>query len=340
MTTAWFTTTIKQERTILKSQKSLRAAGHGKSHRRMADYKNGADMNLSENVRTLSKELKVSMAEIARRTGQSPQNLSKKLNKETLTFEDFEHILKCLGVEMEVSFYLPGNQTLSGQANDNILREQMEILEMQLEVERKKSRYMTNLGFEFRTALDAINGGINLAKNHSNDAKKVEEYLNRILPAMSNLMKLVEDTPFNRELIGEKNEEAKAADIEKLKGKRILLVEDNELNRSLAKELLEDVGIQIVEAVDGVGAINRVIENESGYFDYILMDLQMPNMDGFGATKAIRTLADEKKASLPIIAMTARVTGEDRNAAREAGMNAYLEKPLDINKLVNKLKEL
>ena len=302
-------------------------------------------MNLSETVRNLSKEMNISMAEIARRTDQSPQNLSKKLNKGTLTFEDFERILKAIGVEMEVSFKLPGQESISGASNDDRLREQMEILELQLEVERKKTKYFTEMSYDIRTALDVISGGASLAKNHSKEAAKVEDYLNRTGPAIKEIARLLEDSPFNRE-IAITSEKPKASTNKKdskakqLINKRVLLVEDNELNRSLAKELIEEAGIKTEEAEDGAKAFTKILSKKGGYYDYVLMDLSMPNMDGFEATKAIRALADDAKSKIPIIAMTAKVNDEDKSKAKKVGMNSYLEKPLDMEKLIEVLEEI
>lgn len=113
-------------------------------------------------------------------------------------------------------------------------------------------------------------------------------------------------------------------------GKHFLLVEDNELNREIATELLSDVGAVVEIACDGAESIKRFSQSPLHYYDLILMDIQMPVMDGYTATRAIRALPRVDAASTPILAMTADVFQEDVTAAREAGMNGHLAKPLDI----------
>lgn len=113
-------------------------------------------------------------------------------------------------------------------------------------------------------------------------------------------------------------------------GKHFLLVEDNALNREIAIELLSDVGAVVETACDGAESIQCFSQSPLHYYDLILMDIQMPVMDGYAATRAIRALPREDAASIPILAMTADVFQEDVTAAKEAGMNGHLAKPLDI----------
>lgn len=120
--------------------------------------------------------------------------------------------------------------------------------------------------------------------------------------------------------------------------KRILLVEDNELNREIALEILKGSGFMVEEAVDGVEAVEKVRDAASGYFDLILMDIQMPNMDGYEAARCIRALPESDKANIPIIAMTANAFDEDRQNAFDAGMNDHIAKPIDM-KILNEALE-
>ena len=292
-------------------------------------------MNLPMTIRELSRELKVSLAEIARRTGQSPQNLSKKMNKETLSFDDFEQILKSLGVGMDVKFTLPGGDTVSAGGNDEVLRRQMKILEMQLEVERMKNRYFSDISFRYRTALETVSGGLGIARNHVEDTKKVSNCIDKVLPAVAELTRLIEDSPFNREagIAPEKPEAAIFSADARLAEKRILLVDDNDLNREIVRELLEDSGIVVEEAGNGQDSLDKIDSHPDGYYDMVLMDLIMPVMDGFTAAAEIRKREAGKDASLPIIAMTASVGGEERTKAAEAGMNGFIEKPLRLEQL-------
>lgn len=114
-------------------------------------------------------------------------------------------------------------------------------------------------------------------------------------------------------------------------GKRILLVEDNELNREIASTLLTEAGMEIDCAEDGIEAVNIINEAPEDKYDLVLMDIQMPRMDGYTATREIRTLANNRKANIPIVAMTANAFEEDRRKAFECGMNGHIVKPFDLN---------
>ncbi len=124
------------------------------------------------------------------------------------------------------------------------------------------------------------------------------------------------------------------------KGRRVLLVEDNELNREIAEELLLESGFEVETAEDGSVAVEKVKEAEAGYFDIVLMDVQMPVMDGYAATTAIRSLEDKERASVPIVAMTANAFDEDRRQAAACGMNAHIAKPINIPQLFEVLRTL
>lgn len=123
----------------------------------------------------------------------------------------------------------------------------------------------------------------------------------------------------------------------KFNGRRILLAEDNNLNAEIAIALLEEQGFIVEQAVDGQKCVKMLEEKEPHYYDVILMDIQMPVMDGFEATSAIRILKDQAKANIPIIAMTANAFDEDRQKAFDAGMNAHVAKPIDATALLSAL---
>ena len=121
-------------------------------------------------------------------------------------------------------------------------------------------------------------------------------------------------------------------------GKRVLLVEDNELNIEVASELLDVVGIQVEQALNGQVAVDRVLEKEPGYYDLIFMDIQMPVMNGYEAVKAIRSSKREDLRQIPIIAMTADAFADDIKKSEEAGMNGHIAKPIDIEKFEEALQ--
>ena len=122
-------------------------------------------------------------------------------------------------------------------------------------------------------------------------------------------------------------------------GKRILLVEDNELNREIAVEIIGSTGITIDTAINGLDAVHKVAQSEEGFYQIILMDIQMPIMDGYEATRQIRSLQRRDIAHMPIIAMTANAFSEDVTNAIKAGMNYHLAKPIDIGALMGILSK-
>lgn len=123
-------------------------------------------------------------------------------------------------------------------------------------------------------------------------------------------------------------------------GHKVLLVEDNELNCEIASGILKELGFEVTEADDGTKAVEIMQNATPGDFDLILMDIQMPIMDGYAATREIRKLKNKELASIPIVAMTANAFDEDKQAAYDAGMNGHISKPVNIKKLIKMLQEL
>lgn len=126
-------------------------------------------------------------------------------------------------------------------------------------------------------------------------------------------------------------------DVSRLKGMRILVAEDNELNREIAGELLHEMGFEVDFVEDGVKCVSVVQNLEPFNYDFILMDVQMPHMDGVEATRRIRNMTNPARASIPIIAMTANVFDEDRKKAYDAGMNGFTSKPIELDKLYREI---
>ena len=133
-----------------------------------------------------------------------------------------------------------------------------------------------------------------------------------------------------REEVYSSPEASAEAEHAKLRGRRILLAEDNDLNAEIAIELLGEKGLLIERAADGEECCTMLAQAPEGYYDLVLMDIQMPRMNGYEAAAKIRGMADVKKAGIPIIAMTANAFAEDRQAALDAGMNAHVAKPIDM----------
>ena len=124
------------------------------------------------------------------------------------------------------------------------------------------------------------------------------------------------------------------------RGRRVLLVEDNELNREIAVEILHEYGFLVDTAENGAIAVDKVQTSPADRYDLVLMDIQMPVMDGYTATRRIRALNDPARAAVPIVAMTANVFEEERKRAFDCGMNGFLSKPLVIEALLSALRDI
>lgn len=143
-------------------------------------------------------------------------------------------------------------------------------------------------------------------------------------------------------LLGDEEQEEEELPLDELEdmdltGRRLLLVEDNELNAEIAAEILEVTGITIEHAADGIQAVDRISQCEDGYYDIIFMDIQMPKMNGYDATRAIRAMDRNYCRQVPIVAMTANAFAEDVQAAKTVGMNEHIAKPLDLRILAKTL---
>ena len=138
----------------------------------------------------------------------------------------------------------------------------------------------------------------------------------------------------------EKHAETTVTGSKILEGRNILLAEDNDLNAEIAAAILERAGFHIERVEDGIQCVNRIEKMPAGTYDMILMDIQMPKMDGYKATQAIRRLPDRDKACIPIIAMTANAFEEDKREAFAAGMNGHIAKPIQVDKLLSTLAEV
>ena len=146
--------------------------------------------------------------------------------------------------------------------------------------------------------------------------------------------------PFMTDGAAQETPEASPAEHPDFTGKHILLAEDNQMNQMIAVAILEEVGFTVDIASDGVEAVEKMTSSPAGTYDVILMDIQMPKMDGYEAARQIRELEDPKKAGIPIVAVTANAFEEDRKVALAAGMNGHLAKPYDIPAIMETLSAL
>ena len=164
----------------------------------------------------------------------------------------------------------------------------------------------------------------------------------RILSKENEGTKIIVEFKFclaNQDMKQEENENL-SKDPYHFKEKRLMLVEDNELNREITEEVLKEAGFQVDSVENGKEAIKQLTAEPVGYYDLILMDIQMPVMDGYEATRQIRNLEDQKYAAIPIIALSANAFEEDKESSYMAGMNEHLAKPMDVNKLMKILKHV
>ena len=136
------------------------------------------------------------------------------------------------------------------------------------------------------------------------------------------------------------SDESSGKGSEILQGRKILLAEDNDLNAEIAEAILERAGLKVERAEDGIQCVNKIERMPAGTYDMILMDIQMPKMDGYKATQAIRHLPDKDKACIPIVAMTANAFEEDKREAIAAGMNGHIAKPIEVDKLLSMVAEI
>ena len=139
--------------------------------------------------------------------------------------------------------------------------------------------------------------------------------------------------------IVEKQKEPAIATNTKLEGVRILLTEDNELNAEIAKEILNSAGIQVDWVEDGSACLAKLEHAEASYYQLILMDIQMPKMNGYETAKRIRQMTDTQKAQIPIIAMTANAFSDDQKRALDVGMNGFITKPIDVDRMLKTIQQ-
>ena len=187
----------------------------------------------------------------------------------------------------------------------------------------------TGLGLSItKSIVDLMGGTIEVMTAPGSGTEMVIRLLLRIVEP--------EDMPAAEEASPDKTDISEAD----FTGRRILLVEDNLINMEIASMILTQAGFEVETAENGQIAVDMVRESEPGYYDAVLMDIQMPVMDGYEATRAIRALDNRELASVPILAMTANAFKEDEDAAMEAGMQAHIAKPIDIGDMLGKIRSV
>lgn len=243
----------------------------------------------------------------------------------------------------------PGLADVLGVTTDDLLREYTD--------EERPSRLSEVFGMshDIRTPLHIIIGCAAMAASCPEDRERLLRYLESIRISGEYLLRVLDSAMELASLddhslpggIFDLNSHLKEAAHTKIPGlmkdvpeydftgRHILIAEDMSVNQEIVKELLGGTGVGMEFAEDGQVCVQKLRDSEPGYYGLILMDISMPNMDGMEATRKIRRLSDVKKSRIPIVAMTANVYPRDRQAAQEAGMDDFIEKPVDIEKLLH-----
>lgn len=289
-------------------------------------------MNLSKIIKDSCKQLNVSLAELSRRVGQSPQNLGKKLNNETLSMHEFLEMLNALGVKFEYKITLPNEKDdfNTGNMLNDRYRERIAILVSEIELQKRNIEYLSRTNRDVRTNLNVISCSAEIASKNINDKEKVLANLEMIKNLDAQVCDLLNATVGIKgtSLVTEEDIKEQTKDIT-LKGKSALVVEDDALNREIISDLLLDRGINVDTAENGEEAINKIKIKTKGYYNFIIMDALMPVMDGYAASKAIR----EMDETAPIIGLSSNANEEDIHKALESGMTDYIVKPTSADKL-------
>lgn len=292
-------------------------------------------MKTSEIINNICSHLGIAKADLAKRMGLHPSSLYRKLSKESMTFEELQKCLDVLGVSVELQFGYPDGDILSSQTNHEQLIDRMDILEKKLEAAEKVDAFRKKAFRDLRTELNSAVGYAELCRRCGSRA---ESYLNKLSNVHGNMERTISYAL--GETLSDETDEVDSAKIDELKGKRILLVDDNELNREILEEVLTDHGLFVEKAQNGNEALSAVTEHAPGYFHFVLMDIEMPEMDGYEATLRIRNLPNRIRANTPIVAFTANAFPENRDRAFAVGMDGFLVKPVNISRLLSCLAKL
>lgn len=291
-------------------------------------------MTLSELLKTACRDRKISISELARRTGQSPQNLTMKLRRDSISFQEFQKYLDILNIRLDFSLIYPDDTSMATAAVDRRAEDQLAILQADLELETRKNEYQKQLSSDIRTELFTVLGSAERALRNKGNPTSTVMCLEQIKESGDLMNRLFDQSLFGQDMSTPESERNVKANGD-VRGKRILLVDDNELNREITKEMLEENGLEVDTAGDGAVAFRKVSEARPGYFACVLMDVRMPNTDGLAATRMIRHLPNRERASVPVIAMTANAYEEDRLRSFEAGMDAHLTKPISARDMMS-----
>lgn len=298
-------------------------------------------MNLSELLKNTCKEMNISVSELARRTEQTPSNLTMKIRRKSVDFEEFLHYMDVLGVTVKFDLTYPDGMNPELPVIDRHAKDKIVALEASLEAERRVAEFEKNLNVDTRTALYNICGYIAKSLKSTSDPEALIESLEKAKVAADGLARLYDNVVFPGMKAPDIEIDTQIKDVAAiLKGKRVLVAEDNELNRAITCDILTEKGLLVDSVKDGAEAVKRIKKSSPDTYSCVLMDIQMPVIDGMEATTLIRALPNRVRAGIPIVAMTSNAYPEDQRAAKKAGMDGYLVKPVDTGKMLETIAKL
>lgn len=286
-------------------------------------------MTASEIINIVCSNLGIAKTELAKRMGIYPSSLYRKLSKECMTFDELQKCLEVMGVSVKYELHYPDGSSDNYKINQDGLLEKIDYLEKRIEVYDKATEFQRRSFRELRTELNSAVGYVELGIRHPAQAQTYFERIQNVHHSMKKTISYALG-----EVLDEDEAVVDSEKIEQLKGKRVLLVDDNKLNREILKEVLIDQGLIVDEADNGIKALSAVKEHSPDYYQFVLMDIEMPELDGYETTMKIRKMPNRIRASVPIIALTANARAEDIESASIVGMDDFLTKPIDSARLL------
>ena len=292
-------------------------------------------MTTSETIRKVCEDMGVTHAELARRTGQLPSTLSRKLKNGTVTMDEFRKYMELMNVSCDINLRYGDGTEWTSRVPDDRLTGRIGVLEARLEAAEKDSALMADLSRDIRTELANAVGCAELAESSTGDRAKYADYMGRLKMALKEIEKSASL------MLGEEYTETDGPeamiDPAALAGLNVLIAEDNDVNREIIRDILAEMNIQTEEATDGKQVVDRIRNASPGQYSMILMDMEMPVMDGCEASRLIRAQANRIRAGIPIIAITAGANRQNRRKAMESGMDAFVTKPINRERLLREL---
>ncbi len=292
-------------------------------------------MTTLEIINNVCDKLGISKAALAKKIGMLPSSLYRKLDRDSMSLQELQKCLDLLNVSLSVNIKYPDGTVEDPQVNYELLLEKYNVVNKELTTINMTNEFQRKSLKELRTELTNASAYLDLSKKRAADSSL---YLNKVRTSLNSMDVTIAYALGEEPTI--KRQSNEPINIEVLKGKRILIVEDNELNRSVIKDVLSDYDLTIEEVDNGKDAITKINQNVPGYYQCILMDIEMPEMDGFETTINIRNLNNRIRSNTPIIALTANATAINKEKSVVVGMDGFLTKPIDTNQLLYSLEKV